>query len=281
MAAPPLTVRDVLALLARIGDAAERAVLVGGQAVNVWSELYLSQGRADELIPDAPFVSKDVDFCATRATVQIFAARLPSGSARFATLDDATPQLGLVQFTDDAGHLRQLDFLNAPFGMESKAITRASVPLDVLDEQGRPTGHRFRVMHPVHCLESRVHNVVGLADAYDTAHGRRQLRAAVVCAREAMRDILDTPGSDEFDPVRAVLDLNERLFHLCIRDRHGRVVHAQTGIDPLEAVLADPRLGDRFLTVRLPQEKRRVAALRSMVEARRQAAAAARTPRHG
>jgi hypothetical protein len=165
--------------------------------------------------------------------------------------------------------------------MESKAITRSSVPLDVLDEQGRPTGHRFRVMHPVDCLESRVHNVVGLADAYDTAHGRRQLRAALVCAREALSDILDTPGSDEFDPVRAVLDLNERLFRLCLHDPHGRVVHAQTGIDPLEAVLADSRLGERFLTVRLPQVKRRVAALRSKVEARRQVAATTRTPRDG
>jgi hypothetical protein len=263
MAAPPLTARDVLALLARLGDVVEQVVLVGGQAVNVWSEFYVAQGRADELIPDAPFVSKDIDFCASRATVQLFATRLPTGRAKLATLDDATPQVGLVQFIDEAGQQRQIDFLGAPFGMEAKAITDASVPLDVLDGQGRPTGYRFRVMHPVDCLESRVHNVVGLADAYDTPHGRRQLRAAVVCAREALKDILDTPASDDFDPVRAVLDLNERIFNLCLRDRHGRVVHARTGIDPFDAVLADPRLGERFTNTRFRQVRARLAALRA------------------
>lgn len=266
MAPPaPLSARDVLALLERVGEVAEQVVLVGGQAVNVWSEFYMAQGRADELIVDAPFVSKDIDFCASRATVQVFAARLRAGRARFTTLDDATPQLGLVRFIDDAGQERQIDFLSAPFGMDAKAIAAASVPLDVLDGEGQPTGHRFRVMHPVDCLESRVHNVMGLPHAYDTPHGRRQLRAAVVCAREALKDILDTAPTETFDPVRAALNLNERIFDLCLHDRHGRGVHAQTGIDPFDAVLADPRLGDRFLAVRFPQVRTRLAAVRRKV----------------
>lgn len=263
MAAPPLSARDVLALLARLGDVAEQVVLVGGQAVNVWSEFYVAQGRADELIPDAPFVSKDIDFCASRATVQVVAARLPTGRAKFANLDEATPQVGLVQFIDEAGQQRQIDFLGAPFGMETKAITDASVPLDVLDAQGCPTGHRFRVMHPVDCMESRVHNVVGLAHAYDSLHGRKQLRASIVCAREALKDILDMPATESFNPVRAALDLNERIFDLCLRDRHGRVVHARTGIDPFDAVLADPRLGEGFTTTRFPQVCARLATLRA------------------
>ena len=43
MAAPPLTARDVLALLARLGGVVEQVVLIGGQAVNVWSEFYVVQ----------------------------------------------------------------------------------------------------------------------------------------------------------------------------------------------------------------------------------------------
>ncbi len=262
----PLSARDVVALLAHLGDVAERVVLVGGQAVNVWSEFYVAQGRGDELVADAPFVSKDIDFCASRATVQLFAARLPRGRAKLASLDDATPHVGLVRFIDEAGDERQIDFLGAPFGMDAKSIEDASVPLDVLDAQGRPTGHRFRVMHPIDCLESRVHNVVGLAHAYDTPHGRRQLHASIVCAREALKDVLDTPATEAFDPVHAALDLDERIFDLCLRDRHGRVVRQRTGIDPFDAVLADPRLGERFLTVRLPQVRSRLAALRRRLQ---------------
>lgn len=270
MALPtPLSARDVLALLARLGDVTEQLVLVGGQAINVWAEFYLAQGRAGELAADAPFVSKDIDFCASRAAMQTFAARLPKARARVATLDDATSQVGLVQFVDEAGQERQIDFLGAPFGMNAKAVAVASIPLDVLDAGGRPTGHRLRVMHPIDCLESRIHNVVGLADAYDTPRGHRQLRAAVVCTREALVDILNTPPTDDFHPVRAVLDLNERIFALCLRDRHGRVVRVRTGIDPFDAVLIDPRLGDRFLTVRLPQVQARLVALRRKVEAQR------------
>jgi hypothetical protein len=258
----PLSARDVFALLVRLGEVAERVVLIGGQAINVWAAFYLAQGRAPDLVADSPFVSKDVDFCASRDAVRSFAARLPRGRARFPTLDDATPNVGLVHFVDDAGQERQIDFLGAPFGMEAKAVVDASVLLDVLDEDDRPTGRRFRIMHPVDCLESRVHNVVGLASAYDTPHGRRQLRASVVCAREALADILDTPASEGFDPVRTVLDLNERIFALCLRDRHGRVVQQRVGIDPFDVVSVDPRLGERFLNMRLPQVRVRLAALR-------------------
>ena len=35
--------------------------------------------------------------------------------------------------------------------------------------------------------------------------------AAVVCARETLKDILDTPASDDFDPVRAALDLKAQF----------------------------------------------------------------------
>lgn len=260
---PPISARDVLALLVRLGDVADRIVLVGGQAVNLWSEIYLAQGRAPELMEDAPFTSKDIDFCGSHEAARLFAARVRQGRAKLATLDDATPNVGVVLFVDDGGHERVVDFLGAPFGMKARGVERNSVRLDLLDDAGISTGTTYRVMHPVDCLESRVHNVVGLATTYDTPHGRRQLRAAVICAREALKDILDTPASEGFDPVRAVLDLNERIFDLCLHDRHGRVVCQRAGIDPFDAVLVDPRLGEKFIERRWPQMRQRLAAQRA------------------
>lgn len=260
---PPISARDVLALLARLGDVADRIVLVGGQAVNLWSEFYLAQGRAPELLADAPFTSKDIDFCGSHEAARLFAARVRQGRAKLATLDDATPNVGVVLFVDDGGHERVVDFLGAPFGMKAREVERNSVRLDVLDDAGVSTGTTYRVMHPVDCLESRVHNVAGLADAYDTPRGRRQLHASVICAREALRDIIDTPASDAFDPVRAVLDLDERIFALCHRSAHGRAVFQRTGIDPFDAVLVDPRLGEKFIEYRWPQMRQRLAAQRA------------------
>jgi hypothetical protein len=61
----------------------------------------------------------------------------------------------------------------------------------ILDDTNSPTGTRLNVMPHVLCTESRVHNVVGLADHYDTEHGRRQLRGPVLFAHEFIRDVLD------------------------------------------------------------------------------------------
>ena len=36
------------------------------------------------------------------------------------------------------------------------------------------------MLHPVLGMESRIHNVVGLAAACDTKQGRKQLRASIV-----------------------------------------------------------------------------------------------------
>lgn len=258
----PLSLDEVLALLGTLGELGERVVLIGGQAISFWADHYVRLGRAPEISTDAPLTSKDIDFCGPRDVVPLFARRLRGGRARLATLDDATPNVGVIRYLDDAGYERVIDFLGAPFGMTAAGVQRDAVPVALRTREGVATGHHVLVMHPLACLESRVHNVVGLAHAYDTPHGRRQLRAAVVCAREALKDVIATPAAERFDPVRTALDLNERLFHLCHANAHGRVVLQRTGIDPFDAVLVDPRLGEKFFERRLPQMRERLARLR-------------------
>jgi hypothetical protein len=109
---------------------------------------------------------------------------------------------------------------------------------------------------------------VGLPAQYHTVLGLKQLHAAVSCAREFLRDVLNAPPTQDLDPVRDVLDLNERLFQFCTRDRHGRMVHAQTDIDPFAAVAVDGRLGDPFVTRRYPQMCARLASVRLKLAAR-------------
>lgn len=259
----PLSISDVLALLDALGGLSQQVVLIGGQALNYWVEQYLAEGRVPELDVDAPFTSKDIDFCGPRSVVPDVAARLHRGRARQATLDDVTPNVGVVEFEDSTGSQRLIDFLGDPFGMNAADVLRTSVMVDLYDGAGNPTGHQVRVMDPVACMESRVHNVVGLPAQYDTLHGRKQLRASVSCAREALKDVLDTPAIEGFDPVRVTLDLNERIFNFCCHHRHGRLVLQRTGIDPFDAVLVDPRLGEKFIERRWPQMRQRLAAQRA------------------
>ncbi len=106
-------------------------------------------------------------------------------------------------------------------------------------------------------MESRVHNTMTLP-GYDLPPALKQLRLSVICAREFIRDMIDT------DRLRVALTLNERVFTFCLKDRDGREVHAKRGIDPFEVLVADDdRLPARFRETRYPQMQRELALRRA------------------
>jgi hypothetical protein len=247
---------DVRPILAKISDLGREFVLVGGQAVNFWASFY--QGRVPALAREAPFTSKDIDFCGDQRSVRVCAERL-GGTPRVATFDDATPNSGTVVFVDAAGVTRTLDVVSAPFGLDSAEVHGTAVPVELPDEAGASTGVRFYVMHPVLCVEGRVHNVAGLPGAYDTEQGRKQLRASILFAREFLLDILDG-RIDAEDPARTVLKLNERVFRFCMRDHHAKELYRAKGVDPADAIIDDARLPTAFRDKRLPQIKEQLSA---------------------
>lgn len=247
---------DVRPVLTKIADLGRDLVLVGGQAVNFWASFY--EHRVPALVEESPFTSKDIDLCGDQKSVRVCAARL-GGTPRVATFDDATPNAGTVVFVDAAGVSRTLDIVSAPFGLDGAEVHDTALPAEILDDAGAPTGVRFYVMHPVLCMESRVHNVIGLPGHYDTEQGRKQLRVSILCAREYMRDLLDG-RIDVEDPVRTVLKLNERLFRFCTRDRHAKELYRTRGVDPADAIIDDARLPAAFRERRLPQMREHLAA---------------------
>jgi hypothetical protein len=242
-----LSYLDVRPILVKVADLERDLVLVGGQAVNFWAFFY--ERRVPELAVGSPFTSKDIDFCGDQRAVRICAERL-QGRARLATFDDATPNSGTVVFVDGAGVTRTLDVVSAPFGLSADEVHATALPVQILDDSGTTTGVTFFVMHPVLSMESRVHNVVGLAAMYDTEQGRK---------REFLRDVLDG-FMEAADPVHAVLKLNERVFRFSHRDRDARELHRKGGTDPADAILDDERLPEPFRTKRLPQMRAELAA---------------------
>jgi len=253
----PLSFADVKPVLIQLQAIADSVVLVGGQAVNFWAEYYAT--RASELEREAPFTSKDIDFCGTVNVVRLCAERL-AGTARIATMDDHTPNVGVVTFAGEGGVKRTIDFLDQPLGLRAKEIQRMAIPAEVLDARGHATGVQFRIMHPIQVMESRVHNAMVLP-GYDSPHALKQLRLSVICAREFIRDMIDSGR------VRVALTLNERIFTFSMRNRNGSEVHLRYGVDPFDAVFLDPRLPARFRDIRYPQMKRQLATRRTRLGA--------------
>ncbi|MBX3208806.1 MAG: hypothetical protein KF764_27490 [Labilithrix sp.] len=244
-----LSYLDVRPILEKVADLERELVLVGGQAVNFWATFY--EDRVPALAGEAPFTSKDIDFCGDQRAVRSCAERL-GGHARVATFDEATPNSGTVVFVDAAGVTRTLDVVSAPFGLDAPEVHATALPVEILDDGD--SGPRFFVMHPVLSLESRVHNVVGLPAYYDNEQGLRQLRASILIAHEFLRDVLDGGMDvDVEERSRTVLKLNERIFRFSTRDRHAKELYRAKGIDPAEALLDDERLPASFRTTRWAQ----------------------------
>jgi hypothetical protein len=160
-------------------------VLIGGQALQHWCREYR---HAPELANDV-FTSKDVDFQGTKDALLTAAHRL-GAEARLAPLN-ALPILGVLDFDlQDGQDPVRVDFLLEPTGLNHADVLEAAVTLNAPDIS-------VRVLHPIHCLISRIENVFQAPHKYDTEHGLKQLRASIICAREFILALsrADLPGA--------------------------------------------------------------------------------------
>jgi hypothetical protein len=253
----PLSYEEALRILRELHELSEqhRIVVIGGQAVALW---YRELSRLDYLPEDQvePLTSKDIDFRGARQTVQR-AATLLGGTARLPSLDDHTPSTGLVLFVDGEGQKRQIDFVDAPYGLSARDVVETAQHIMLRDELGEVPAV---VIHPERLMESRIHNVVGLAQRSPQA--LRQARAAIECAHAFSRYILDSGEVGPATRRRAVLKLNERIYRFC-RQPIARQFIQHTALDPFDAILADhPALPEKFRTMRYPQMQTQLAKLR-------------------
>ena len=245
---PPLRPEEVRRILRDLKPLSEQRhiILVGGQAVAFWAAFFELEDPAKE---EKLFTSKDIDFEGAARSVRK-AGELLRGEVRLATIDEHTPNTGVVLFKDSDGEERTADFLSAPYGLDARDVRDSALKIMVSDPDGAEQVPVW-IMHPERCMESRVYNVVGLKQSGQIAMD--QLKRSVVCAREFSRQILDDTDLGEAERIRAVLRLNERIYRKCLHDRSFRAVYLDHGVDPFEAVLVDGRLPDDFLEKRHPQ----------------------------
>jgi len=250
--AKPLGIAETIEVLARLGAAAENAVLIGGQALNFWANQYLL--RAPSLLAEGPFASKDIDFCGTQEEARLCAHAL-GGRAEYQSSDARSLCVGIVYYDDSDDEERQLDFLSRPFGLETEPVFDMSFPATLKSRD--EVEATIRVMHPFHCFMSRVANVGGL-EKYQTEHGVRQLRASILCLRTFLELGLDA------GEAKTVKKLNERAFRFCLESSYAQKVFELYEIEPFAAVLhGDARLPAMFNSKRYPQMQEQLAKRRA------------------
>jgi hypothetical protein len=84
-------------------------------------------------------------------------------------------------------------------------------------------------MHPLHCLVSRVENVVQAPKKYDTEHGIAQLDAAIVCEREFILRLVAAEN------MSAAVEQAKQVYEFCL-ERSCVKLWARKKIDVFSAI---------------------------------------------
>ncbi len=211
-------------LLARILElAGTQMILVGGQALAFWAAYYS--------VPAPPIaITKDVDFVGTRADVERLAYGL-GGKATFRRRRDLTLLAGQIAKDLPGGDYINIDVLSRVYGnVSTENLTKRALVAE------SPAG-RFRVMHPLDVLQSRLENVYGLVEKQDE-HGIAQLQLAIAMVQAFLRDITSQEAERQDTEKRPVsLRHLRRIETLALSDAGRKVarryhVHVADAIDP-------------------------------------------------
>lgn len=140
------------------------------------------------------------------------------------------------------GRTIEIDFLTHVLGVKSPGLENSAVEIVMRVRTADGEGTlAVPIMHPLHCLQSRIANVVTLHRKQDVA--RRQLEAAPIVLREYVSEMLDTGQHQE-----ATTTLR-RLFEYLRSDVTGRQAHKVMANDPakvLDHFADDPRIDARY-----------------------------------
>lgn len=160
------------------------AVIVGGQAINLWSELY---GRDEEPWRSLrPFTSRDLDALASAAAL-LECARLTGGEARFPEPGQGTVNTGQLSVLLD-GRPVDADFLSEVKGLNNQEIRQTARA--VLWQ-----GLTLRLLHPILCVESKTINLMRIQQEPEERQDHKHLRLALANAREFLVEQTANPAT--------------------------------------------------------------------------------------
>lgn len=129
-------------------------LIVGGQAVNIWAELYARKLPALEIF--APFTSADADIYGSRALAETLARR--AGWEYHAVQEKDSVAVAILTKTSPVGQAP----LTIEVLREVNGLTAADLNLNTMVELG--PGERYRIPPPLVLLKAKLYNLVSLAN---------------------------------------------------------------------------------------------------------------------
>ncbi len=209
---------DLIAVFSSLEAAGWDAVLIGGQAVNLWACHY------EEDLPSwrehRPYTSRDLDYHGGLADARL-AMKVLRARGRLNTALDPSPNAGVLTVSLADGRELVVDILTGVFGVSATEVERTAVEL--AGTRGL-SGLTQRVIHPLLLLEAKAASLRGLNQ--DDRQDARHLKILILVLQRWFRERLDDP--------RATLRAVERLAG-CAGSPDGLNAFAR-GIDLIQAI---------------------------------------------
>jgi hypothetical protein len=182
-----------ISAFAEVLNSAERPILVGGQAVNLWAEHY--SPTVPELDPLRPFTSKDADIFGDRA----MAERIAAATNWKLTCYGEPRTIAIAMLTKELPNEQPLlvEVINSVNGLRPRELSDP----DLLEL--RP-GQVYRVLSPVLLLKAKLANVARIDQA--RRQDVRHVQMLLPCVREYLREahsrtlLGECQGSPQFQP---------------------------------------------------------------------------------
>lgn len=158
------------------------AVIVGGQAINLWSETY--QKDEEPWISLRPFTSRDLDVLGSAAAL-LACSRQVQGQALFPQPGHNTVSTGKLTVVI-AGQEVEADFLSEVKGLNNQEIRQTAKVIAWNDLQ-------LRLLHPLLCVESKTVNLMRIQQEPEERQDQKHLRLALANAREFLAEQTANP----------------------------------------------------------------------------------------
>ena len=176
----PHEIKPVLQALAQT-----RAVIIGGQAVNLWAERY--QNESPPWPELRPYTSFDLDVLGNRTDVLQCSQALdaepffPLASENTANSGKIIAQIGGSDF--------EIDFLHSPNGLSPAEVTELALTITF---ETIP----LKVLHPLHCVESKTVNLATLPQDAGGRQDLKHLRLSIASLRQHLIKLTLDGGSE-------------------------------------------------------------------------------------
>ncbi len=162
-----------------------KGVVIGGQAVNLWAEHY--QKDASPWKELRPYTSFDLDVLGGRTDV-LKCSQALNAEPFFPAPSENTVNSGKI-VVQIQGSEFEIDFLHSPNGLS---------PAEVM-ELARPISFEqipLKILHPLHCLESKTVNLMTLPQDAGKRQDLKHLRLSIAILRQYLTELTVKGGAE-------------------------------------------------------------------------------------